>query len=65
SGNVRLNGNILGDFSGQIVAARFGVTGLLGPSNVLEIEFEFTDFSLGAPPGGLLSPVVLEISAHR
>ncbi|MBI3864028.1 MAG: NRDE family protein [Planctomycetia bacterium] len=60
-GEVALNGSPLGRIEPGSAATRFDVTGRLMTNNDLSVDLEFIDFSPAPPPGGLFTPVALEI----
>ncbi|HEY3966466.1 MAG TPA: NRDE family protein [Planctomycetaceae bacterium] len=60
-GLVSLNGEPLGRIELGSESSRFDVSGRLNVNNELAVEIEFTDFSAQPPPGGLCTPVALEI----
>ncbi len=60
-GEVLLNGDPLGRIKPGSESSRFDISGRLGVNNELTVEIEFTDFSANPPPGGLCTPVALEI----
>jgi|GEM_PF-163584 len=63
AGPVALNGRSLGSIEPDAQTVRFDVTGLLRTNNELQVDLEFTGSGIDDTPGGLYSPVALEIQA--
>lgn len=61
TGAVSVNGQFLGRIENPTGIEKFDVTGMLRVNNELEIQLEFTEFGDAAPPGGLFTPIALEI----
>jgi beta-galactosidase/beta-glucuronidase len=62
-GTVLLNGEPLGQITPESIRTRLDVTGRLTPNNELTIDLDFTEFAPQSPPGGLTTPIALEIEA--
>lgn len=61
SGDVLLNGQVIGAVQTTEAPQRFDITSLLRGDNLLQVQLDFSGVAAMDCPGGLYAPVALEI----